>query len=160
VAQHTIALALILALIWLLLSGHWTHPVLLPLGAASVALVVYLARRTRVSDREGLPLHLLGRAARYWRWLLVQMVKANLTVARHVLAGNHTLSPRLSRIRNSQKTELGRTILANAITLTPGTVTIDVSEEEIVFYALTEDIERDLLEGEMDRRTTEFEGAT
>jgi multicomponent Na+:H+ antiporter subunit E len=158
VQQHTVALGIMLAVLWLAFSGLWTHPIIVPLGAASVIFVVYLARRTRVADSEGLPLHLAGRITRYWSWLMVEIVKANLVVARHVLAGNHTLSPRIGHIRASQHSELGRTILANSITLTPGTVTIDIDGEDIYFYALTEQIERDVLAGEMDRRAAAFEG--
>lgn len=156
--KYTISLTLILAAIWLLFSGLWTHPVILPLGAASVALTVWLAYRLGILDREGHPLHLVRLAPRYWAWLLVQITRANLVVARAILSPSMSISPRIDRVRCSQKTPLGRTILANSITLTPGTVSVHVRENEIWFYALTEDMARDLQSGEMDRRVTEFEG--
>lgn len=156
--KYTISLTVILALIWLLFSGLWTHPVILPLGAASVALSVWLAWRLGVLDREGHPLHLLIPSLRYWSWLLVQITKANGAVAMAILSPRGRVNPRLVRLPITQKTELGRTILANSITLTPGTVSVHVRDREIWFYALNEHIAEDLLSGEMDRRATRFEG--
>ncbi len=156
--KYTVSLALVLAIIWLLFSGMWTHPIILPLGAVSVALTVWLSIRMKIVDREGHPLHLLLPSLRYWPWLLVQITKANLRVARHILAGPGSISPRMARVESSQKTELGRTIYANSITLTPGTVTVHVRDREIWFYALSEEIEQSLTSGEMDRRATRFEG--
>ncbi|MDQ2068967.1 Na+/H+ antiporter subunit E [Natronospira bacteriovora] len=156
--KYTVSLAIVLAIIWLLFSGMWTHPIIVPLGAASVALTVWLATRMKIVDREGHPLHLIVPSLKYWPWLLLEIVKSNITVARHVLAGKGSINPRLSRVKASQKTELGRTIYANSITLTPGTVTVHVRDNEIWFYALSEAIEQGVLNGEMDRRATEFEG--
>jgi len=158
VLKYTVSLTVILAAIWLLFSGMWTHPVIIPLGIASVALTVYLSRRMGIIDREGHPLHLLGPSLRYWPWLILEIVKSNFVVAGHILKGPKSINPRLSRVKASQKTELGRVIFANSITLTPGTVTIHVRNQEIWFYALTEEIERGVVEGDMNRRATEFEG--
>nr|WP_301288372.1 Na+/H+ antiporter subunit E [Natronospira proteinivora] len=156
--KYTVSLAVILAIIWLLFSGMWTHPIIVPLGAISVLLTVYLAARMKIVDREGHPLHLLLPSLKYWAWLLVEITKSNLVVARHVLAGEKSINPRMARVKASQKSALGRTIFANSITLTPGTVTVHVRDNEIWFYALTEEIEQGVKNGEMDRRATEFEG--
>lgn len=156
--RYTVSLTLALAAIWLLFSGMWTHPIIMPLGAVSVALAVWLSIRLGVVDREGHPLHLLPRALRYWPWLVVEIIKSNIAVAGHILAGNGSIKPRLVRFTSSQKTELGRTIMANSITLTPGTTTISVDGREICFYALSEAIEKGVTEGDMDRRATRFEG--
>ncbi len=156
--KYIISLALILSTIWLLFSGHWSHPVLLPLGATSVALTVYLAYRMQILDREGHPVHLIIPVIRYLPWLLKEVVKANLIVAGHIVRGRKSLSPGICRLTTTQKTDVGRIFLANSITLTPGTVTIYVRENEVWFYALTEELEQGVLGGEMDRRVTQLEG--
>lgn len=156
--KYIISLTVILSAIWLLFSGHWTHPILLPLGAVSVALTVYLAYRMGILDREGHPIHLLVPILRYLPWLMKEVVKANLVVARHIVLGRGSLSPRISRLEATQKTDLGRVFLANSITLTPGTVTVYVREQEVWFYALTEELEQGVQNGEMDRRVTRMEG--
>jgi len=124
----------------------------------SVVLVVWLAHRLRILDREGNPFQLLWRSLGYCPWLLWQIVKANMAVAARILSPDMALSPCVVRLRVKQQSALGRTILANSISQTPGTVSIHVREHEIWFYALTEDIARDLLTGEMDYRVSRFEG--
>lgn len=156
--KYTVSLTLALAIIWLLFSGMWTHPIIMPLGAVSVALAVYLSIRLGVLDREGHPLHLLPRALRYWPWLLVEITKSNLAVVGHILRGNGSIAPRIEEVDASQASELGQTIFANSITLTPGTTTIRVKDGKILFYALSEDIARGVTDGEMDRRVSRFEG--
>jgi multicomponent Na+:H+ antiporter subunit E len=153
-----ISLAILLAAIWLLLSGMWDHAILVPLGAASVALSVWLSHRLGVIDREGHPIHLLRASPRYLSWLLVEVIKANVHVARRILEPRLNISPRIVRLPITQQTDLGRTILANSITLTPGTVTIHVRGRELWFYALDEECAQSSLSGEMDRRAREFAG--
>lgn len=156
--KYSISLAVILSIIWLVFSSQWNHPILLPLGAASIALTLYLAYRMHILDREGHPIHLLVPILKYLPWLIKEVIKANLIVASHIVRGPKSLSPRICRLRNSQETDLGRIFLANSITLTPGTVTVYVREQEVWFYALTEELEQGVLNGEMDGRVTQLEG--
>ncbi|RDB43505.1 cation transporter [Halomonas sp. DQ26W] len=158
VLKYALSLTGIMAVIWLLLSGQLTHAILVPLGAVSVALTVYLAYRMRILDREGHPIHLMIPIVKYLPWLLKEVVKANLVVARHIVLGRKSLSPRICRLDTTQETDLGRVFLANSITLTPGTVAVYVREREVWFYALTEELEQGVLSGEMDRRVTRLEG--
>jgi multicomponent Na+:H+ antiporter subunit E len=154
---HVISLALVCYGLWLLLSGHYV-PLLLSLGALSVAIVVWVALRMDVIDREGHPIHLTGNALRYWPWLLWEIVKANIDVTRRILAPRMPISPSVVRLRSSQKTDVGRVIYANSITLTPGTVSIDIDGDAITVHALTREAAAALRGGDMDRRVTEFEG--
>ncbi|AMD01303.1 MULTISPECIES: Na+/H+ antiporter subunit E [Halomonas] len=156
--KYAVSLSVIMAAVWLLLSGQLTHAILVPLGIVSVALTVYLAYRMRILDREGHPIHLLLPILTYLPWLLIEVVKANLIVAGHIIRGSKSLSPRFCRLEATQKTDLGRVFLANSITLTPGTVTVYVRAQEVWFYALTEELEQGVLSGEMDRRVTRLEG--
>jgi multicomponent Na+:H+ antiporter subunit E len=158
VLKYVVSLAFVLAVIWLLFSGMWYHPVIVPLGAASVVLSVWLAARMGILDREGHPVHILTRSLRYWPWLLLEITRANLHVARRILSPKLDIDPRIVRLRSSQRTDLGRTILSNSITLTPGTISIHVRGDEIWFYALDEACAEGTLSGEMDWRARRFEG--
>ena len=62
------------------------------------------------------------------------------------------------RLASSQKSDLGLVIYANSITLTPGTVSVDVEPGEILVHALSRDAARELEIGEMDRRVSKVEG--
>jgi multicomponent Na+:H+ antiporter subunit E len=141
---------------WLALSGHYT-PLLLGFGVASCTLVVYLATRMDVVDREGVPFHVTGRLLLYLPWLMKEILVANLEVARVILDPKLPISPRIVLFHGSQRTDLGRAIYANSITLTPGTITTGVEGQEFQIHALrAADLETDE-EQQMDRRCTRVE---
>ena len=144
---------------WLLLSGFF-EPFLLTAGAVSALCIVALAHRMDVIDREGHPIHLSINALSYWPWLLVEIVKSAWDVARIILDPRLPVSPTLVRTKTSQKTTVGVVTYANSITLTPGTISVDVSHGEILVHALTREGAAGLLSGEMDRRVTRFEGSS
>ncbi|MDJ0607809.1 MAG: Na+/H+ antiporter subunit E [Kiloniellales bacterium] len=148
---HAVSLMVALAIVWLLLSGHY-DPLIVGLGAVSCVLVTWIALRMDVVDREGHPIHLTWRAPFYWSWLLWQIVKSNFTVARIIVSPSLPISPELVKVDTSQSDDLGRVIYANSITLTPGTVSIYVWSNSIEVHALTRETADDLRTGEMDRR--------
>jgi multicomponent Na+:H+ antiporter subunit E len=156
--MRLVSLGVVLFCFWLLLSGHYTG-LLIAAGVASSAAVAALAWRMRIADAEGHPIHLIGRAVFYWPWLAVEIVKSALRVARLIVDPRLTISPTLVRVRASQKSALGVSIYANSITLTPGTISVDVSGHDIIVHAIERAGADSLQEGEMDRRVTVFEGA-
>ncbi len=150
---------LVLFAFWLLLSGHYTA-FLMTAGALCALGVVLFARRMDVVDREGHPVHLATRALLvYWPWLFKEIAKSAIQVSALILHPRLPISPTLVRVRATQKTDVGRTTFANSITLTPGTISVEVGEDEILVHALTRDGARDLADGDMDRRVTRFESA-
>jgi len=151
------SLAGFLLLLWLLLSGHFSDPLLLGLGVVSVLLVVFIARRKDVSDPEGHPIHLMFRAVLYWPWLLKEIVVANIDVAKAILKTPMAIEPTVFTVTGSQKSELGRVIYANSITLTPGTVTVDLDDDRLTVHALTRAGLEGVESGEMDRRVAWLE---
>lgn len=148
-----------LAALWLLLSGYFDNPLLLGFGLASVILCLALGRRAGVIDAEGSPIAMTTRILGYWCWLAIEIGKANIVVARQVLAVNPTLSPKIVRAPMPPKTNAGRATFANSITLTPGTVSIDVFENEIVVHALTEDLGDIAAMTAMGEKVAQVEGA-
>ena len=151
-------LLFILSGTWLLLSGH-TNPLLLSLGLLSVAAVVACASRLEVLDDESVPVHLLPGLIRYVPWLIGQVIRSNLDVARRIVSPELPIHPSVIKVDATHHTEVGRVTYANSITLTPGTITLDVSAETIEVHALTEDATNDLMSGEMARRVQRAEGA-
>jgi multicomponent Na+:H+ antiporter subunit E len=151
-------LALALAAIWLLLSGHFDHPLLLAFGAASVLLCIFASSRAGALDEEGAPLHLMPRIFGYWLWLSGEIVKANATVLRQALAVSPKLSPKLVRVPVSARTNVGRVTFANSITLTPGTVSIDLDDDTILVHGLTEALADEGALADMGARVARIEG--
>ena len=156
--KHSVALFALLLAVWLLNSGHYTV-LITSFGVLSCLLVVVLARRMNIVDDEGVPIHLLPRLPIYLPWIAKEVVKANIDVARRVLAlGWPKISPRLIEVPTSQHSDLGRVLFANSITLTPGTVSIRVHDSKITVHAIADEVADDLLSGEMDRQVTWLEG--
>ncbi len=154
---HALSLAVVLYLVWLLLSGFF-EPLLLGFGLVSCLGVVFIARRMDVIDREGHPIHLGWRAVPYWLWLGVEIVKANLDVARRIVDPRLPISPVVIKVKTSQRSELGKVIYANSITLTPGTVSMLVDDDGITVHAIAREAAEELAAGEMDRRVAGMEG--
>jgi len=155
--RHAFALSLLLCFFWLVNSGHYT-PLLLFFMVVSVCFVVALSHYMDVVDGEAQPLHITFRLPVYIIWLAGEVFKANIMVAKCVWQGADSISPRTIRVDANQKTDVGLVIYANSITLTPGTVSIDLEGSQIVVHALNAASEEDLLTGEMDRRVCKVEG--
>lgn len=156
--MHFLGVVAVLLCFWLLLSGYWL-PFLLISGLGSAFLVATFVKRMGALDRDGQPLHLTFAAATYWPWLLWEIAKSAWDVTKLIIDPKLPISPTLFRTPASQKTTVGLVTFANSITLTPGTISIEVEKDAILVHAITESGAESLLEGTMDRRVVAFEGA-
>ncbi len=154
-----VGLWVILFAVWLLLSGHYT-PLLIGFGMGSCALTVYIAMRMDVADHEGVPIDWGGRFLLYLPWLLKEILVANIRVAKIILSPSLPISPIMVVFRSTQKTDLGRVLYANSITLTPGTITTGVEGDQLEIHALTWQDVDGREEDEMDRRVSVVEGVS
>lgn len=144
--------AALLFLFWIFLSGYF-EPLLLGLGMASVALTVLLSQRMNVIDHESYPLHLSLKLPGFFTYIFREIIKANIDVVTRILGWKGaSISPQLVDIPQLQKSDLGAVIYANAITLTPGTVTIGLSEERLTIHALTKEAADELAAGSMSNK--------
>ncbi len=146
-----------LATAWLLWSGIY-KPLLLAFGTASCLLTFWLVKRMGYFDNELFALHFSLRLLRYWWWLGGQIIRSSIDVARIVLDPKLPISPRIFEVEAGSSRPFDHVILGNSITLTPGTLSIDVHKGVIVVHALTEQGAEELLEGEMNRRVSEIGG--
>jgi multicomponent Na+:H+ antiporter subunit E len=110
-----------------------------------------------VVDHEGHPIQLGLGAVWYWIWLAYQIAKCNLEVAWLIVSPSRTADPRMVRLHASQHSAVGQVMYANSITLTPGTVTVELQQSELLVHALTPEAAEDLEAGAMDRRATAVE---
>ena len=147
-----------LYLFWILLSGIFT-PFLLAAGVASALFVAWITHRMELVDREGHPFHLTWAAARYWPWLIKEILKSAIDVSRVILDPRRPATPTVVRFRPRQKTVVGLVTHANSITLTPGTLSIEVGQEEFMVHGLTRESASAAVDSEMDRRVERFEGS-
>ncbi|MHA6289235.1 Na+/H+ antiporter subunit E [Maricaulis sp. CAU 1757] len=137
---YGIGLTVILVALWLALSGPFTlsgdYPIVMGLGVISILITLFATFRMRIFDRETVPLAPAPRLMGYWGWLGGEIAKSNLAVLRLVMKPEIDVEPRLVRVPAEQRSDLGHTVFANSITLTPGTVTVDVEEDGFLVHAL------------------------
>lgn len=157
--MRLIATAAVLALVWVLWSGHF-EPLVVGFGVASVILTVFVGSRLHVIDEEGEPMGIfLVRFPVFVLWLAGQILQANLQVARIILNPRLPIGSHLIRLRASQKTELGKVIHANAITITPGTVSLDLRDDVILVHALDHSLASEDDSGKNDAMISWLEGS-
>jgi len=113
----------------------------------------------RTTDEEGMPIQLIGGFIAYLPWLLVEIVKSSWSVAQIVLDPKLPISPTMTVVKGSQQGAVALNVYANSITLTPGTITVEIDDNELLVHALLKENADDLEEGGMDRRVSQFEGS-
>lgn len=143
----------LLMVTWVIFSGllDGFH---LTLGVISCGLVTWMSSDLLFDDREiGLRdrLRQAGRAMVYLSWLLWQIVLANLHLLKLAFGSKDLRQPQIVRYQTELKTDFEKFLLANSITLTPGTVTIKILGDTFYIHAIS-DFAAEGLDGEMDRR--------
>ena len=149
--SRPLLLAMVLMAAWVLWSGFF-KPLLLALGAFSTVLVVFLAYRMRLFDTAVFEWRFLLRLLRYWGWLAKEVLRSSLEVSRIVLSPRLPISPTVAEFDSRCSNETDQAILGNSITLTPGTLTLQIRDGHFVVHSLTESCAREIVGGEMDRR--------
>ena len=149
---------LIMFAFWIFLSGKFSFILLLS-GVISSLLVSYMSNDLLIGNGD-IKLGFIRtiRFIRFLPWLLWQIVLANIDLALRTLHPKMPINPILINIKNNLKSDLGMVILANSITLTPGTVTIDVNENEFLVHVISEKAAQSLISGEMQARVKKIEG--
>jgi multicomponent Na+:H+ antiporter subunit E len=154
--------AVILMLLWVVLSG-WYDIFHTALGIATVAFVLWLNREARGLPREltggsaVVPLH-LWRLVGYLPWLFWQMLSSGLYVAYLSLHPRAPISPLVVRFRSHQPSLSAQVVLGNSITLTPGTLTLDLLDGELTVHALNDRTAEGFLRSSMAARVARLYG--
>ena len=143
--------AALLIAAWVLWSGMF-KPLLLGLGVFSCALAGFIAVRMGYFDTRVFALRFNFRLFGFWAWLMKEVVKSSLEVARVVLSRDLKVSTRVVEIDASHLSPVDQVVLGNSITLTPGTLTLDATDGRLLVHALTADGARAIEDGEMLRR--------
>ncbi len=136
---------------WLLWSGLY-KPLLLFLGGLSCLVTFWLVRRMGYFDDDLYALHFSLRLLRYWGWLGREVVRSALDVTRIVLDPKLPISPRIVEVHAESEHPFDQVVIGNSITLTPGTLTMDLHQGVLQVHALTEEGARELASGDMVRR--------
>ena len=150
---------ILLWLFFVLLNGRLTLEIAL-FGAAVAGLALLFAHRYAgwSLKREKDFLSLLPRLLLYGLYLLKEIVKANLTTLRRVYS-RHEVEPAIVTFRTPLAHEWTQVLLANSITLTPGTITLLLKEGELTVHCLDRSDAGSLEGSDMEVRIAKMEGA-
>lgn len=88
----------------------------------------------------------------YFFWLAKEICMSSISMTQLIWDPMHKLKPAYGRVPALQATELGKALYANSITLTPGTIAIDLEDGEILVHAMQESGFDDLKQGVMANR--------
>ncbi len=122
-------------ILWLLLT--WKFNLQTILVGIAFSLLVALIFGKRFSQR---PIKWFEPQRYFWLifvympFFAVQCVKANLDVAYRVIHPKMPISPGIVRVKTKLKSKIGRTVLANSITMTPGTLSVDIRDEHLYIH--------------------------
>ena len=142
----------VLFVFWLIITGS-VKPFDLGIGVVLCLAVSYWADHTLwAGETEPLTGRVWLRVPGYLAWLIKEIVVAALYVAERVLDPKLGIAPTLHTHRVRFKTDTARVAFANSITLTPGTITIDVSEDTFVIHCLHESFSDGISSGDFERR--------
>ena len=157
--MYPILIFFLLFVNWIVFSGKFDafH---LGLGVISCAVVGWLSQDLLYVDRKkSMPARLQEAFAflKYIPWITWEVVKANLHVFKLAMtkAGYEEMAPRVVTFKTYLKTDFAKFVLANSITLTPGTITMLIRGDIVHVHTMSQFLEDDLLEGAIESKVAE-----
>jgi multicomponent Na+:H+ antiporter subunit E len=148
--ENLIATFFLLFVFWMLLSGKFDlfH---LSIGVICSVVVALLTHDLLFANvRVGEIRVIVQRFIAYIPWLTYQIIQANIYVAYLALSPKMPIDPQILRFSTKLESDISWVTLANSITLTPGTITMDIKNGEFFVHALDKRVADDLRAGEME----------
>jgi multicomponent Na+:H+ antiporter subunit E len=153
--MHIAKWAILLSTFWLLLSGY-IQPLMLGFGAVSVAVVLLVLKRMDDVDQEKQEIGTGLRLMRYFPWLIMKIISSSIQVTKLIWGSPANVSPSIATINAENIPPHKRVLYANSITLTPGTLSVDLVEGEITVHALQKSSIEEIEQGAMERKITQI----
>jgi multicomponent Na+:H+ antiporter subunit E len=146
-ARHHLRLFVVLLVFWLLLNNSLAPDVLIVgIVASFLIALIFQSGRSVLSDLNLSPRG-IGTAIMFILYFIKELIISNIRLASIVLAPSLPVNPGIVKVRTKLKSPVGRMLLANAITMTPGTLTVELRHEWLYIHWVTVD-------------ATDIEGAT
>ena len=127
----------LLFIFWIILNGNITTEIVI-LGLVLSAIVTMVSYKTiRLSrELEKKVVKKMGKIIIYLMILIVEIIKANIDIIKLVLTKDPEITPTLMNMKTNLKSRISRVALANSITLTPGTITVTMNENDLLIHAI------------------------
>ena len=156
----------LLMLLWIVMSGIFTVKFIIYGCVSSFLISCFVVGSLRIgglkSNRTYFILHAnYPKLIIYFLWLIKEVVKSAIDVSKIALSSKMKIEPLVVWFKADYDNPVARAILANSITLTPGTVTIDIYDSGVFsVHALNRDFAEGLLAGDMQKRIAKLYGET
>lgn len=123
--------------VWIVFNGKITTEIVI-FGLAIAALIfAFMCKFMDYSIAKEIQLYKkTGLLCSYIILLVVEIVKANLAVVHMILNQKEEMEPVIVKFRTNLRSETARVMLANSITLTPGTITVSLEGDELTVHCL------------------------
>ncbi|MEA2078149.1 MAG: Na+/H+ antiporter subunit E [Candidatus Marinimicrobia bacterium] len=131
--KHTLLLFLFLMLLWVLLTPNDIQEIWAGLAVSALVVLFTLKMEPVLGDVKLTPKSLVYSVI-YLFVFLKELIVSNLDVARRVVDPKLPIKPGIVKVKTKLNSRIGRTILANSITLTPGTLTVDIKDEYLYIH--------------------------
>lgn len=161
---HLVGMAVVLFAFWMILSGHTEIKFIVYGVLTSVVTAWVTYPLLLVTNKDGNRRYFvfgisLPKLLKYSLWLLWQLVLANIDVARATTSQNLNINPKVVRFYFRTDNPMAEVVLADSITLTPGTVTLNVTDDGLFeIHALTDGAAAGVLDGSMQRKVADLFG--
>lgn len=134
-------MVLILFALWLIFSGKITTEIVIFGLILSAAVSLFCWKFLDYNPKnDWKAIKLLPQVIRYFIVLVIEVIKANAVMISLILSPKYEMEPVLVTFKTELKSDLARTILANSITLTPGTITAELAGNELKVHCLDKDM--------------------
>lgn len=151
---------LVYFILWLILNGRVDSEIVIIGAVISFTLNFFVQRVIKIQHAVISPLaliKLLPGLLLYAAVLIIEIIKANLAIIKLVLANDIDVEPCLVRMHTKLKSRTARVALANSITLTPGTITVNLSGNDLLVHALNHEFAQGLYNSTFERLLYEME---
>ena len=128
---------LVFFLAWVIFNGNLTLEIVLFGVVIALGMFAFICKFMNHSIQKELRFYKLVPVFFQYVFLLIkEIVQANLTVCRLILSRKEIVEPVIVHVHTNLKTETARVILANSITLTPGTITVSMTDDDLLVHCL------------------------
>ena len=149
-------LLLFLLCLWFLLSGYFTLLPLIPgLISIVVIIILYVRFMKTLKYKNSFRFNSFNFIFLYVPYLFKEIIVSNIAVAKLIISGK--TSPKFVRVKNKLKTRFATSTFANSITLTPGTITMDINEKYLLIHILDSKNEASLHDSIMEKKIKTIE---
>lgn len=147
--------------VWLVFNGRVTLEIALFGVAVAGLMFAFICKFMDYSLQKERALYKkVPLLCKYVLLLVKEIIQANLAVCKMILTRKEVMEPVIVKVHTNLKSETAKVILANSITLTPGTITVSLTGQELLVHCLDKSLAEGMENSEFVRLLEKLEGET